>query len=393
MQRTNNSKFIFIILLMPLFLTGCYDRFELDNLAYVIAIGIDPGENGNVNISYQVAVPVKITGEGSESGKDTYTTYTISSPSLSMGNSMLNTLISKEINLSHIKLIVYSEELAKSGLSGHVNVFMSHTEIRPKVTFAICQGSAEKLLNEVSPTLEVSPARYYELLFSSFNYTGFEASSELVDFYTSLQSIDRESFSMYIKLSDKSGDKKEIESAGLAIFKDSKMIDILEPELIFPHLILTNSLKKTNYAIPDFNDSSKVISMRIDHTGAPYIKVTLDGDIPKIYCNIKLHAHLVSSGSAINFYDSQNKDRLIEELNISIENLISRYFDKTIHEYQSDISGMGRMAKMNFLTWNEFENYNWLSKYKNSIYEIEVDTDVNISQIISHKVPNSDERN
>ena len=55
MSKTNNAKFIFLILLLPLFLTGCYDRFELDNLAYVIAIGVDTGENGNVNITYQIA--------------------------------------------------------------------------------------------------------------------------------------------------------------------------------------------------------------------------------------------------------------------------------------------------------------------------------------------------
>ena len=77
MSKTNNAKFIFLILLLPLFLTGCYDRFELDNLAYVIAIGVDPGENGNVNITYQIAVPLKITGENSETGKETYTTYTV----------------------------------------------------------------------------------------------------------------------------------------------------------------------------------------------------------------------------------------------------------------------------------------------------------------------------
>ena len=53
MQKTNSSKFIFLILLLPLLLTGCYDRYELDNLAYVVAIGADPGEEGNIDITYQ----------------------------------------------------------------------------------------------------------------------------------------------------------------------------------------------------------------------------------------------------------------------------------------------------------------------------------------------------
>lgn len=391
MQKINSSKFIFLILLLPLFLTGCYDRYELDNLAYVIAIGVDPSDEGggNKNITYQIAVPLKITGENSETGKDTYTTYTVTAPSLSMGNTLVNAKLSKEINLSHVKLILYSEDIAKSSLSGHVNVFMSHAQIRPKVTFAICEGKAEDFLKEVSPRLEVSPARYYELLFSSHNYTSRTAGSELVDFYTSSQSIDRESFATYVKLS--SGEKKEAMYNGLAVFKGSKMVGVLEPDLILAHSLLTNSLKKASYSVPDLNEKDRVVSVNIDQQSAPLINVELDGDKPKIKCKLKLHAHLVSSGSDINFYDKGNKDKLTDELNKNLEKEISAYLDKTIKEYESDIAGIGRIAKTKFLTWKEFEDYNWLSKYKNATYEVEVETDLNISQVISHKVPNSEE--
>ena len=392
MSKTNNAKFIFLILLLPLFLTGCYDRFELDNLAYVIAIGVDTGENGNVNITYQIAVPLKITGENSETGKETYTTYTVSAPSLSVGNTLVNPTVSKEINLSHVKLILYSEELAKSELSGHVNVFMSHTDIRPKAILAVCKGSAENFLNEVSPKLEVSPARYYELLFSSYNYTSQSAGSELINFYTSSQSIDRDPFAIYTELEEISGDKKEASPDGLAIFKGSSMVGILEQKLILSHLILTNNLKKCGYSVPDFNEKDRVISVNLEQETTPKIEVTIDGDSPKIKCDIKLKAHLVSSGSNINFYDEKNKNRLEKDLNEKIKKELSTYFDKTIKEYKADIAGIGRFAKANYLTWKEFEDYNWLEKYQNSTYEINVDTEINISQIISHIIPNHEDQ-
>ena len=84
MQQIHSAKFYILIFLLPLFLCGCYDRFEVDNLAYVIAIGADLGSGDNLEITYQVAIPIKITGENSETGKDTYTTYTVSAPSLSV---------------------------------------------------------------------------------------------------------------------------------------------------------------------------------------------------------------------------------------------------------------------------------------------------------------------
>lgn len=276
MRNTNKSKFIFLTLicLLPIFLTGCYDRYELDNLAYVIAVGVDQGKNNNVDITYQIAIPLKITGENSETGKDTYTTYTVSAPSFSIGNTLVNTRLSKEINLSHIKLILYSEDLAKAGLSGHVNVYMSHSEIRPKVAFAVCEGKAKDFLSEISPKLEANPARYYELLFSSYNYASLTAGTELIDFYTASQSIDRDSFATYLKLSDDSENKEGLPS-GLAIFKGSKMIGILESDLILSHSILTNNLKRANFSVPDFNKKDRVISVYIDQMSPPSIKVTL----------------------------------------------------------------------------------------------------------------------
>lgn len=141
-------KIIFLLVFCML-LSGCYGKNELDNLAYVIGIGLDVCDNNddqnsnnegeNLNITYQIAIPVKIAGENSTSGKETYTTYTVTATSLFMGNSIVNTMTSKEVNLSHINLILYSEEIAKRGLSGHINGLLSNSEIRPKTPVAVCR--------------------------------------------------------------------------------------------------------------------------------------------------------------------------------------------------------------------------------------------------------------
>ena len=90
-------------------LTGCYNPKELDDLAYVIAIGLDKGTEDNILVSYQIAVPIKIAGEGSDGGKGSTTIVTLETDSLYNSISRANTMISKEITLSHNKLIVISE--------------------------------------------------------------------------------------------------------------------------------------------------------------------------------------------------------------------------------------------------------------------------------------------
>lgn len=390
MQKINSAKLIFLMLFIPFVLNGCYDRYELNNLAYVVAIGGDVGENNEVNITYQVAVPVKITGEGSDTSSGAYTTYTVSAPSLSIGNTKLNAQISKELNLSHVEVIVYSEELARKGTDGHMNVFVSNTEIRPKVNLVVCKGKAQDLLEKVSPKLEVSPARYYELLFNTSDYTSEAGSSELIDFYNSVQSIDRNAFGVYVRLDDESGEKSELVQDGLAVFKGSKMVGVLDKEYLLAHLILTNGLKRTGFAVKDFKKEDLVISVHLMQRNSPAIKVTLDGDTPIIKCSVHLEAHLFSSGSEIDFHERKNLEKLENDLNEAIKENITEYFELTIHKFNSDIAGIGRLARANFLTWEEFENYKWLEKYKNSKYEIEVNTGLNVSQVISHKVKNTE---
>lgn len=390
MQQIHKAKFFLILLLLPLFLCGCYDRFELDNLAYVIAVGADPGSGENLNITYQIAIPIKMTGESSETGKQTYTTYTVSAPSLSVANTLVNQKVSKGINLSHIKLIVYSEEMAKKDLSGHVNVFISYSDIRPRASVVVCEGTAKDFLENISPKLEASPSRYYELLLGTYNYTTQSEPTQLIDLYTAFQSIDKNAYVTYVKLSSGEEDEREAELAGIAIFDETHMIEAnTENNFLLAHSILTNNLKQTGYSIPHFNQHDKVISVRLIQNREPKISVSLSGDSPQIKCYITLDAHLIASGIDTNFYNKENEKKLKDELDKSIKEKIINYFEKTINEYDVDIAGIGRYSKINFLTWNEFENYNWLSKYKNAKYEVTVDTKLNISQIISHIVPNA----
>lgn len=189
-------KILFILVICPLLLTGCYDKNELDNLAYVIALGVDIGEDKNLNITYQIAIPLNIAGENSNAGKENFTTYTVSAPSLYSANSVVNSITTKEINLSHIKIVIYSEELARSDLAGHINSLISNVDIRPKTAVAICRGKAEDFLNEVAPILESSPARYYDLMLSAYQYTSESASTELIDFYSACQSYDRDAIAV-----------------------------------------------------------------------------------------------------------------------------------------------------------------------------------------------------
>lgn len=430
------KNFLIIILTLSTFLlTGCYNKKELDNLAYVIALGADVGSGDELNITYQIAVPVKISSDSGKTGEENYITHTVTANSLYTGNSKVNSLTSKEVNLSHVKLIVYSEELAKQDLSGHINGIVSNVSIRPKTTVALCKGKAKDFLEKITPNLEASPARYYELLFESQKYTDDTIASELINFYSTAGALDQAT--TLLILSNQSGDdkessrtkneenlkneqkisgisnkndqsgkngtddnsggneeksedkknKSETKFLGIAAFNGGKMVGTIPEELVASHLILTSSLKNGNITVEDVEQENKLVSIHLTQNKHCKFDVTLENETPEINIYIDLTAKLQSSNSITDYLTKKNKNALKEKIEEKLEQQLNEYF-KLTQEFNSDIAGLGKYVKTKYLTWEEFKKSKWLENYKNAKINIAVNIDLNVSRVISHTVPN-----
>lgn len=396
-------KILFFVVIC-LSLTGCYDKTELDNLAYVIGIGLDVGEaqNGedddndgeNLNITYQIAIPVKIAGENNSSGKETYTTYTVSASSLFMGNSIVNAMASKEINLSHINIILYSEEIAKKGLSGHINGLLGNTDIRPKTPVAICRGKASDFFNQITPVLETNPARYYSSILSSFNYTDESIGSELISFYSNAQSIDREASTVIGEISseklnnsDSDENKDKAVFKGLAVFKAGTMIGEIPPKITDAHLLLTNALKRGNVTVKDPEDENSIATATIRQYTPTKINVDVKDKVPKVDITLFINAHFEASNSTTDYLNPENKLKLKKAIQEKITSNIYEYLNE-IKKLDSDIVGIGKYAKVKCLTWEDYEDLHWQEIFKNSEFNVKVEVDLDISRIVFHKLPN-----
>ena len=298
-----------IIVIMLFGLTGCYNPKELDDLAYVIAIGVDKGKEQDLSVTFQIAIPLNISGEGSSPGKETSTLLTVDADSVYGAVSKINSEISKEVNLSQNKLVVFSEELAKEGLEGYINPFVSNREIRPTSSVVVSKSSAKDFLSTIAPKLETNPARYLDLMLSSHYYSGYSVSSELLNFYWDIQSeyeepiailaeinTDSEEENQKSKVSNSSvsssgnsenseGNIKENSTpifSGLAAFAGTTMVGEFTEEEVIPHLILTSGLQPINFEVPDINNQEMITTVTLSQPIKPKIEIDVINNIPKI---------------------------------------------------------------------------------------------------------------
>src|SRR5690606_17992596 len=130
-MRKNLPTILIFTILLPLF-SGCWDRVEVTDLSIAVALGIHRNDNGEFEISVQVLNPAETaanTGDGS--GYDTpVTTYSATGNILFEAARKLTTKTPSEMYMSHLRIIVVGEEVAKEGIYDVLDVLSRDPEVR-----------------------------------------------------------------------------------------------------------------------------------------------------------------------------------------------------------------------------------------------------------------------
>ena len=161
-----------LCLALPFTLCGCYDSREVEESAYLIALGIDKGAEQAYRYTFQFSNPLSSGSDSGASQKDAADSegnksvnhITLEAQDYYTARSLLDRSLGKTPNLSHLKLIVFSVDLARDGLLQHTQLLQNEREVRPNTDLLLAEDGAESWLKQVKPTLEATTPRYYELL-------------------------------------------------------------------------------------------------------------------------------------------------------------------------------------------------------------------------------------
>lgn len=403
------SKKIIIILFLLVFLlllsNNVFYEEDIDQLAYVIAIGIDKGEKEKIKISFQISIPESSSSDSGSSGSDSSKLSdtiitTVECNSLDSGINLANNYISKQLNLSHCKVFAISEELAKEGISDYIYTAINSIELRPNCNLVICKDNCFDFLKNSKPDLEKLTAEYYEIITAANKYSSYTSNITIVDVFLDITDSFKEGVAILgmteskeptgnlvagdINIKTFSGEDQNnnTQIIGLAVFKGDKFVGELDGDDVTAYLILTNKLNKTTITIPAPDDNLKTIDLQIKLNSKTKNNVILKDDIPYILSNINISSNILSMSSGKNYLNETELIKLQNSANDYIKNLLLSFFEKTSKEYNSDVTGFGKYAVKYFYTLDKWKEYNWLDKYKNAVFEVKVDTKVKSSYLL-----------
>ena len=412
MQVFNNSikiniAFIIIIIFLCFFInSNDYALQNIDKLAYVVALGIDVGNNNNINLSIQIAKPSSISSSSSSSSSEQSSASVVNSlecSSIQEGMNLFNSYISRNINLSHCKVIIISEELAARDISSYLLDLSNNVEVSTHANILISKSKASSLLEMTKPTLENFPARYYDILNTASISTAYTQGTTLMDFFSTYNSTFQEPVSVLSNINNSSthtefssesyinkdnsyiagetpiNSKNNIENMGLAVFKNGKLVGELNGLESICHMIVSGKLKYCNIQVENPKNMSENIDLKLQLRNKPNIKLKILNGFPYIEININIDSQIISANGKVNYQNDENIQILEYESNKYLEKIIYDYLYKISKSFNSDIDGFGRYASKYFLTINDFENYKWLDNFENSFFKVTVNTKIKSS--------------
>lgn len=185
-------KFTLILIIFGIFLyafSASFTSHSLENLAYVIGIGID-NNNGNskkLKVSFQF-IQLATLGDVTSGETPTVLVNSVVSDSIEDAINLMNTYIGKELNLAHCNVIVFSKELAETGISTEIYSLMNNEDVRPSTNLIISTSTAYSFLENVKPNLEKLVTKYYDTFSLTSNFTGQTQDITIGTFYNRLLS-------------------------------------------------------------------------------------------------------------------------------------------------------------------------------------------------------------
>ncbi len=383
---------VFIFILSIFLLCGCYDNKEIDETAYIIALGIDKSEKNGYDYTFQFSAPLAtMSGEGSKGGDEneknensTVRNLVISAPDFYTAKNMTNNFLSKTVDMSHLKLIVFSAGVDSDGFLNHSQFMLREREVRPHTAVALSKTSAQSYLKSVNPQLEANTAKYYELMALRSNnvYSPTKRLSDFVDEISSAlgvsvlpiaQSYASDSLgqrgSALVGIENSNIQSNNAELRGMAIFKEGKVQSLMSGKDAMIFNILTRSIKSCTITLKNPYLDNGFLTFRLNVPHAARYAFETKQKPCKILASQSLEINFFGASLPKGFLDNAE---LYDYAKRVLTDEVSAYFYRLSRTHRADIMKLGDHAKQSFLTEKEWKQYDWEKAFKSAEFKIEI---------------------
>jgi spore germination protein KC len=370
-------------------LTGCWNRIEVNDIAIVTATGIDKLDNDDIRLSLQVGIPATIglSGAGGSNGKRNSTfTVSESGETISDAYRKIQEKMSRRIFLSHSRVLIIGEKLARDGVAHIIDFFARYQDPRLNAFIMFTRGEASDILKNKSLIEKIPSEETRELI-----KQGIGLKVTIKDFWDMIIADGIEPVAprfkivpLEVKSKDEENESSPVQNVqaitGAAVFKEDKLVGWMNDAETRGILHLRDELELgvVTVNIPEEKGGGKV-SVKISRVTTA-IKPKLHGGHLMMDVISRSEANVLENASEINLSKLEELEFLQTKLEEDIKQRIELALNKAQKKYRSDIFGFGRVLYRAYpRAWNKTYKKKWDSEFPE--LEITIKPQVIVKQI------------
>lgn len=345
-------RVIGVFLLLPPLLAGCWDRIEVNDVAFVLASSTDL-EAGEIRSTAQIALPSSLGGAGSQgggggtSGSKTYLMVSHTAPTPYQANKIIQDKLSRVINFSHRRITIIGEEFAKSGISTAIDVLARFPQNRLTTYVVLSRGPGYKLLDVEAP-IEQSPSEMIRELAKS-------AMQDPISIQSMANTLLTEGIDLAIpvmtttdSVPKKVGNGQSLVMLdGLGVFRDDKLRGFLTGKQTPHALIAMGQALNPKFTVVLHEQypqqSATIVLNEIRRKFHPH----LEGEQVSFDLDIKANGLILENVTRQDFQHTMMM-ALERHANEYLTKMMGEVINETLQKYRSDIFGLSTALKSKY---------------------------------------------
>ncbi|WP_186331755.1 Ger(x)C family spore germination protein [Paenibacillus xylanexedens] len=333
------------LILCTSLLAGCWDREEINDIAFVIGIAVDK-EGEDYRSSLQIALPGQSGASGSEGGgggtSGDKPWFILSNTARTLRGTTLQgqKSLSRRIYYAHRRTILIGEELAREGVAPMLDLFTRFPLNRLSAMPVVTRGEAHKVIDTDAPIEKFPSEMVRELCFLNMRNP-----RSLKTFIDSILDEGVDPFLPIASVSDNvpqdwKGAITNIKLDGLAIFKKDKLVGMIDKAPADALILAMGEANEPEVMIKAPRGKGDMFIKLNENNSSLHPKI-VNG---KVSVTIQMYAKGVLVDNESDYGDRREKEIL--NLNEAVHRKIKEDIEEGIRlvqkKFKADIIGIGR---------------------------------------------------
>lgn len=370
------KRYLAIIIISTIFLVGCWNYSPLKERSIVVAVGLDKGLDGKIELSLQIANPALIKPDQIVE-ENAVTVVSDSGDTVFEAVRSILKKVNRKPYYGHLQLIVIGEELAKDNIKEILDFFERDHEPRLTPYVVVARGLKAKEILSAESTLSYIPTIHIKNTIENAKGSGKIKITTLIEILKEINYPEYNPVSGVIEKEEKKKINKisDLKIEGTGVFRYTKLIGYLDGKETRALSFLKDEIKSGIIKIKNPLHKDKFVSIEVISSKSK-IEAELEENEPSFSVNIKMKVNLGGQQGKGDLTTQKMIEKLEAETKTTVKKDISEMIQKVQKVYESDVLGFAEVISKKYPEyWSENKN-KWNKTFPSVSVNVNVDVEM-----------------